>query len=94
MVYGCLIANWAISTPDKGSRLGVIVGRKVGKAVIRNRARRLMREAYRRHQGEICRSLDLVLVARPSIVGLAYEGVEADFVKLMRKAQLETKVKA
>ncbi len=80
--------------PGRGSRLGVITGRKVGNAVIRNRARRLLREAYRRHQGELCAATDLVLVARPSIANQTFVNVEADFLHVMRKARLITAVKS
>jgi ribonuclease P protein component len=46
------------------TRLGITVSRKVGKAHVRNRVKRLVREAFRRHRGEMPRGLDLVLVAR------------------------------
>ena len=42
---------------------------KIGNAVARSRARRLMRESFRLHQRELARPVDLVLVARPSIAG-------------------------
>src|SRR5437899_2628104 len=69
LVNGCLIANWRSLPAESRSRLGVITSRKVGGAVARSRARRLLREAYRLHQHELAKPLDLVLVARPSIAG-------------------------
>ena len=44
VVCGCLIANWLKLPPGRPSRLGVITSRKIGDAVIRSRARRLLRE--------------------------------------------------
>ena len=41
IVVGCLIVNW-METKRTDSRLGVVTSRKIGSAVIRNRARRLM----------------------------------------------------
>ncbi|RME40614.1 MAG: ribonuclease P protein component [Planctomycetota bacterium] len=49
------------------SRLGISVSRKVGNAVVRNRVRRKLREAYRTHKHEIPAGFDFVCVARPSL---------------------------
>jgi ribonuclease P protein component len=88
LVMGCLIANWRKLAEDSRSRLGVITAGKIGGAVVRNRARRLLREAYRRHQFELVHPIDLVLVARPSIAGKGYADVEKDFLTTLRKARL------
>ena len=50
------------------SRLGVTTTRKLGKAVTRNRARRLVREAYRTHRPELPKGLDLVFVVRAPLL--------------------------
>ena len=52
----------------KHSRLGITTTRKLGKAVTRNRARRLVREAYRTHRREFPTGLDLVFVVRPPLL--------------------------
>src|SRR5512141_2526780 len=69
VVKGCLIANWLVLPAGTLSRLGVITSRRTGPAVVRNRARRLLRESFRLHQNELQQPVDLVLVARPTIVG-------------------------
>jgi ribonuclease P protein component len=56
----------------------------VGSAVIRNRARRLLRDVFRHHQHELAGPLDLVLVARPSIAGKPRSAVERDFLGVLR----------
>ena len=88
LVIGCLIANWRPLAAECGSRLGVVTSRKVGSAVARNRARRLLREAFRLHQHELAQPLELVLVARPSIAGKGFADVEQDFLTTLRKAKL------
>jgi ribonuclease P protein component len=88
MVVGCLIANWQRLPADAASHLGVITGGKIGGAVVRNRARRLMRETFRLHQHDLAGPVDLVLVARPSIVGKGFAEVERDFLTTLRRARL------
>ena len=88
MVTGCLIANWRRLPASAPTRLGVITSRKIGEAVVRNRARRLLREAFRLHQHDLTPALDLVLVARPSIAGKPFAAVEKDFLTTLRKAGL------
>lgn len=46
-------------------RLGLSVSRKVGGAVVRNRWKRLLREAFRLSRRELPRGVDLVMVPRP-----------------------------
>jgi len=88
LVTGCLIANWRRLPASAPTRLGVITSRKIGEAVVRNRARRLLREAFRLHQHDLTPALDLVLVARPSIAGKPFAAVEKDFLTTLRKAGL------
>jgi len=47
-----------------GNRLGITTSKTVGKAVQRNRCRRVLREAYRLLEPEISTGYDLILVAR------------------------------
>ena len=88
LAKGCMLANWQSLPPDGASRLGVITSRRIGKAHIRNRARRLMRECFRLHQHELLQRVDLVLVARRSIVGRGVHSVERHFLALLKKAEL------
>jgi ribonuclease P protein component len=88
LALGCLIANWRRLPSESHSRLGVVTSAKIGGALSRNRARRLLRESFRVHQHELTQQLDLVLVARPSIVGKGFSAVESDFLTTLRKAGL------
>lgn len=88
LVTGCLIANWRRLPAGSVSRLGVVTSGKLGNAVVRSRARRLLRETFRLHQHDLAQPVDLVLIARKSIVGKRQADVEKDFLTTLRKARL------
>jgi len=85
---GCLVVNWKILPPGSGSRLGVVTSKSVGHAVARNRARRLLREAFRMNRDCLSAPAEMVLIARPSIAGLGLSAVIRDLVSAWRKAGL------
>ena len=87
-VRGCLIANWLLLPEDSPSQLGIITTRRIGNAVVRNRARRLLRETFRLNQNELKRPIAVVLIARASIVRNNRNDVDRDFVSIMRWANL------
>jgi len=66
-------------------RLGLAAGRRVGSAVQRNRARRLLRESFRKNKQEGAGGgLDLVLVAKREIVDRSQGEVEREFRECLR----------
>lgn len=71
------------------TQLGVVSSRSIGGAVERNRARRLMREVFRLHQGSLQQPVRMVLVARPSIAHRGFAAVERDFLQCLRRAGLD-----
>jgi ribonuclease P protein component len=71
------------------NRLGITAGKKVGNAVCRNRAKRLIREAYRQCEIDMPLGLDLVIVAKESIV---HEKLDAVLKPLRRKIAEISKV--
>lgn len=88
LACGCLIANWLLLPENAPTRLGVVTSRKIGNAVKRSRARRLLRESFRLHQHDFRQPVDLVLVARNSIDGKSFAEVEQDFLRALGRAKL------
>lgn len=67
------------------TRLGVTVSRKVGGAVVRNRVKRLVREAFRRNKHTLPKGLLLVVVAKSEAASARYEQVEAELREIARR---------
>ena len=81
---------------DDDARLGLSVGRKIGKAVTRNKVRRAVREAFWELSDLIQAGRDYVIVARPGVEGLlereGQEGVRRSLAELMREAAGEERL--
>ncbi len=63
------------------NRLGVTVSTKLGCAVVRNRARRRLREVFRLAQPELKQGYDVVLVARSRAVNGPYQKLTGAFYR-------------
>lgn len=70
------------------NRLGVTVGTKLGGAVVRNRARRRLREVFRLAAPDLKPGFDIVLVARQRCVDGDYKKLTAAFYRACRDLKL------
>jgi ribonuclease P protein component len=68
------------------SRYGISVSKRVGKAVVRNRVKRLLREILRVAQLEP--GWDIILIARPAAGRADYVGLEKSVNDLLSRARL------
>jgi len=77
--------------PAKGTthfRAGFITSRAIGRAVVRNRVRRRLREIVRRHQREIVDAIWIVTIARASAARASYEQLEVEWLRLAKRASI------
>ena len=87
--HGRFMVLFLRAAPDASLRLGVVASKKVGNAPERARAKRRLREAFRRQRAEFAgRTDDVVLVARRSILAAPWADVAAELRKLAAQAGL------
>ncbi len=66
-------------------RIGVIASKRVGSAVRRNRAKRLLRELFRCNQGILPRRVDVVVIARKSIFDFTLDELEVRYLQACQR---------
>jgi ribonuclease P protein component len=75
---GRLFTLLVAANGEDRDRLGLAVSRRVGGAVVRNRARRLLRESFRRLEAAGRPALDVVVLAKPEMAGRSQAEVERE----------------
>lgn len=70
------------------NRLGLTVGTKVGKAVVRNRVRRRLRESYRLRESGLKTGFDLVVVARAAAAQTRFGELDRHLASLLKRLEL------
>ena len=90
MVVLYVMLRDSMADPQSQShRVGFVVSKKQGNAVVRNRIKRRLREAFRIHQGSIRDGLfDLVFVARSPLKNSDWLAVQAALQSLLKRADL------
>ncbi len=69
------IVMYILKTQNDYNRIGISVSKKVGNSVVRHRIKRRIKEAYRLHENEFDRGMDIVCIARTG-------AKESDFFEL------------
>ena len=68
------------------NRVGITTGKKLGHAVVRNRARRRLREVYRLNEAMFKPGFDIVVVARHRCVTADFQKLTKAYLSLAQKA--------
>jgi len=86
---GRLMVLWLREGEGAALRLGVVTSKKVSnRAVDRNLGRRRLREAFRANREQFTGEVDVVIIARRNILDASQTEVEAELLRLARKAGL------
>jgi ribonuclease P protein component len=83
-----LCTVFLLSNGLEHSRLGITVTGKVGKAVMRNRLKRRLREVFRMHRPEIAPGWDIVVNPRAQVAEARFEKLTQEFLRLMPKREI------
>ena len=82
-------ATCAYTQTPEGPRVGLAAGKVMGKAHERNRIKRRMREALRRHVDLFPPCCDLILHPRRTVLTVDFKKLEAEIVRILQQATTE-----
>ena len=74
------MVTYVIQNGRGENRVGITVGKKLGKAVVRNRARRRLREVYRLNESRFRPGYDIVVVARSRAVTADFGALQSAYL--------------
>lgn len=82
------IIMYTLPNRSGGNRLGITVSTKVGNAVVRNRIRRRIKEAYRTVETNIPSGVNMVIVARSAAKNRKMPEIRKSLIMLLKKSDI------
>lgn len=82
-----LVALYVLPNRSPSTRVGFSASKRVGKAIHRNRVKRLLREAVRRQLPCLRHGQDLVFVARPSAAQASFAEVNQAVLSVLQRSR-------
>ena len=73
------------ATPGAQCRLGIVASKKLGGAVVRNKAKRLIREVFRNNPPRVEPAVDILVIPRRELLTANYPDIEDDFKNVCRR---------
>ena len=73
---------------EYNGKVGFAAGKKLGCAVVRNKVKRIMREAYRLNKNKISRDCAIILIGRKNLVDAKLDAVEKSFLEVCKRAKI------
>ena len=83
-----LLVLYVLQNGKNFNRIGISVSKKVGKSVVRNRVKRLIKESVRKNCPDIKKGYDLVFIARTRAGDANYHRIEKCAVDLLKRHKL------
>ena len=84
-VHGRFMTVFARVTSEPVARLGIAATRKIGGAVVRNRAKRRVRELFQ--QQKPAAGLDVVVVPRREFLDAPFDSLQREFSALLERVR-------
>ncbi len=79
---------YVVSSKTKSIKVGLAVTKKIGKAVVRNKVRRRLRELLKKQVPALKQNYNIIVVARDNITSASFETLSNELSKLLKKAKL------
>jgi len=85
---GKFLVLYVLKNGLKINRLGITASKKIGKSVVRNRLKRLIRESYRHYEEDLVSGYDIVFLSRSTEEKPVYKDIKKEAGYLLKKLNM------